>query len=333
MLNPPSLPRPFRVNRVSCSFRLERESGFQVIAGVDEVGRGCLAGPVVVASVSFSYDQWAKSDSFLTGITDSKKLSAKKREEFFKVITNEAKAYSIQSLNARQVDELNILRASLLGAQYAVEQLQIKLDHSLEFVLMDGPYPIPQITVKQRPVISGDQISKSIAAASIIAKITRDRLMDQQAEEFPEYGFEKNKGYGTSQHLAALEKFGPTRIHRLSFLKKIENLQMGKLAEERAQDFLKAEGFSIVECNWRNRIGEIDVIGEKEKKLHFFEVRYRKSAEDIDFAFPSSKQEQVKKMVSLYVARIDQEKYQSIHASLIFVTPQKIEPYWDVFKF
>jgi Holliday junction resolvase-like predicted endonuclease len=214
-----------------------------------------------------------------------------------------------------------------------VVELNARLGGKLEYVLMDGPYPIPGISLKQRPVISGDQISKSIAAASILAKVTRDHWMEEQAGQFPEFGFEKNKGYGTSQHLAALEKWGPTRLHRLSFLKKIENLQMGKLAEERAREFLKGLQYSIVECNWRSRWGEIDIIASKKNELHFFEVRYRKSAADFDFAFPPSKQEQVKKTISYYVSRIEEKKYDSIHADLIFVTPQKIEPYWDVFKF
>ena len=192
---------------------LEREylqKGFTAVAGVDEVGRGPLAGPVVCAAVIFPLEEEVR----IAGIDDSKKLSAKKRELLAEQIKRTARAYSICEVDARTIDEINILQATRLCMKRAVESLSVPAD----MVLTDGNMTL-DICVPQRSIVKGDALVCSIGAASILAKVYRDTLMREYAKEFPEYGFEKNAGYGTAVHIQAIRETGICRIHRKTFVK------------------------------------------------------------------------------------------------------------------
>ena len=196
----------------------------QYIIGVDEAGRGPLAGPVMAAAVAIMIND--KCEELLNlGVNDSKKLSPKKREEIFEILTSHPLVlWSVGEASEKEIDEINILQASLLTMRRAVEKLMDKndrLERENFFVYIDGREVIPNLTANQKSIINGDAKVFSIAAASIIAKVTRDRLMLKYAEKYPQYGFEKHKGYGTKQHYEMIEKHGICRIHRKTFLKKI----------------------------------------------------------------------------------------------------------------
>ncbi|WP_320042463.1 ribonuclease HII [uncultured Desulfobacter sp.] len=180
--------------------------GYKVIAGVDEAGRGPLAGPVVSAAVVLpeSFD--------VPGINDSKKLSEKKREALFPLIQAQAIAFGIGMADHEEIDRINILQASLLSMKRAVDALQLTPD----YLLIDGKFTI-NATIEQRPVIKGDALSVSIAAASIMAKVTRDRIMAELDAKYPQYGLKRHKGYPTKAHKEAILTHGPCPVHRKSF--------------------------------------------------------------------------------------------------------------------
>lgn len=184
--------------------------GFTYIAGVDEAGRGPLAGPVYAAAVILG------EDFFIEGLNDSKKLSEKKREELFDIICEKAVAYNIYSVDEKRIDEINILNATHEAMNGAVDGLSVSPD----YVLIDGN-SIKGMDIPYETVVKGDAKSVSIAAASILAKVSRDRFICEMAEKYPEYGFEKHKGYGTAAHNEAILKYGPCSIHRRTFLKKL----------------------------------------------------------------------------------------------------------------
>ena len=184
--------------------------GIKYIAGVDEVGRGPLAGPVVCAAVIMPLDD----ESIIVGVDDSKKLSAKKRETLAEEIKKRALAYTIVEVSEKEIDEINILEATKLGMKKALETLSI----TPETVLTDGNMTL-HIDFPQRSVIHGDALSYSIGAASIIAKVYRDKMMDEYAKEYPQYAFESNKGYGTAAHIQAIKEYGLCPIHRRTFTK------------------------------------------------------------------------------------------------------------------
>ena len=184
--------------------------GIKYIAGVDEVGRGPLAGPVVCAAVIMPLDD----ESIIIGVDDSKKLSAKKRETLAEEIKKRALAYTIVEVSEKEIDEINILEATKLGMKKALETLSI----TPETVLTDGNMTL-NIDFPQRSVIHGDALSYSIGAASIIAKVYRDKMMDEYAKEYPQYAFESNKGYGTAAHIQAIKEYGLCPIHRRTFTK------------------------------------------------------------------------------------------------------------------
>ena len=194
--------------RLYAMSRYERENAWaKYIAGVDEVGRGPLAGPVVTCAVVLP------KDVDILYINDSKKLSKKKREELYDEITKNAVAYSIGIRDHKVIDEINILNATLSAMADSVNSLSVKPD----LVLVDAVH-IPDIDIKQESIIKGDAKSVSIAAASIVAKVYRDRLMEEYACSYPEYGFETNMGYGSAKHIEAIKKYGPCPIHRRSFI-------------------------------------------------------------------------------------------------------------------
>ena len=185
--------------------------GRTLIAGVDEVGRGPLAGPVVCAAVIMPLD----SETLVVGVDDSKKLSEKKREQLAEEIKKRALAYTIVEIDEKTIDEINILEATKIGMKQAIETLALTPDA----VLTDGNMTI-DISHEQHSVIHGDALSYSIGAASIIAKVYRDKLMDEYAKTYPQYAFEKNKGYGTAAHIQGIKEYGLCPIHRRTFTKK-----------------------------------------------------------------------------------------------------------------
>ncbi|MCC8169757.1 MAG: ribonuclease HII [Oscillospiraceae bacterium] len=190
--------------------REKRSLGYVHIAGVDEAGRGPLAGPVYAAAVILP------DGIFIDGIDDSKKLSEKKREELFDIICENAVAYNIYSVDEKRIDEINILNATFEAMNGAVAGLSIAPD----YVLIDGNR-INGMDIPHETIVKGDAKSISVAAASILAKVSRDRFICKIAEQYPEYGFEKHKGYGTAAHNEAILKYGPCPIHRKTFLKKL----------------------------------------------------------------------------------------------------------------
>ena len=183
--------------------------GYEFVCGIDEAGRGPLCGPVVAAAVIL------KKDDHIEGVNDSKKLTEKKREELFEIIKERAVAWSVGIVDEETIDRINILEATRLAMKKAVEGLSQKPD----FALVDAEKKVP-IDVPYSPIIKGDALSESIAAASIIAKVTRDHMIIELDKEYPEYGFAKNKGYGTKEHTEAILKYGLCKAHRRSFCKK-----------------------------------------------------------------------------------------------------------------
>ncbi|MBN8554702.1 MAG: ribonuclease HII [Deltaproteobacteria bacterium] len=330
-----SRQKPRKVNSTKrkslCSFRLELEFNSEITIGVDEVGRGCLAGPVVAAGVVFSKEDWKKDCDFLAAIDDSKKIRKERREELAEHILKTAQAVEISFCSPQVVDQINILQATFRACRELVQKIEKKFSKAPGVILIDGPHKIPGVSHLQHTVIGGDGISKSIAAASIVAKVYRDRLMDDMAEKFPGYGFESNKGYGTKVHTDALKRIGPCEIHRQSFLKNFQNLETGQKGEDSAAEFLNAQGFKILSQNWKTPGAEIDVIAEKNGEIHFIEVRTRTRSVEVDLAFPPSKQRQFRKAVELYRLKNPRIREKTFHLDLIFISQEKIDPFWDVF--
>lgn len=187
-----------------------REKGFNIICGVDEAGRGPLAGPVYAAAVILP------SDCVIEGLNDSKKLTEKKREALFDEIKDKALAYGIASADEKEIDEINILNATFLAMKRAINSLSVKPD----LALIDGNQK-PHTDIEEVTVIKGDAKSMSIAAASVLAKVSRDRFMLEMAEKYPQYEFARHKGYGTKLHYEKIAQYGVCDIHRRTFLKKI----------------------------------------------------------------------------------------------------------------
>ncbi|MCH5300245.1 MAG: ribonuclease HII [Ruminococcus sp.] len=186
--------------------------GYKYICGVDEAGRGPLAGPVCAAAVILP------ENKIIEGVNDSKKLSEKKRELLFDIIKKEAIAYNIAFSSVEEIEEYNILNATMLAMKRAVEGLAVKADYAI----IDGN-KTPDLKIPCESIVKGDANSMSIAAASILAKVSRDRLCYEYAEKYPEYMFDKHKGYGTKLHTEKIKEYGPCEIHRMSFLTKILN--------------------------------------------------------------------------------------------------------------
>jgi ribonuclease HII len=207
-----SLPKSTDMKKAKAEDKLffEKElwgKGYKLVAGVDEAGRGPLAGPVVAACVIFP------EDVYIPGIDDSKKLTPRKREELYKKIKESALDFGVGIVKEKEIDKLNILNASLKAMQKAVSGLR----SIPQFLLIDGNQKIPDLKLPQLPVVKGDSLSLSCAAASIIAKVERDRMMRKFHRKYPQFLFDKNKGYSSREHLEALKKFGPCKIHRRSF--------------------------------------------------------------------------------------------------------------------
>lgn len=187
-------------------------SGYRAICGIDEAGRGPLAGPVVAAAVILPQVPALIQDSLFSGLRDSKKLSPKKREQFFVQISQSAQSIGVGIVGHETIDEINILQATHLAMERGLEALHISAD----YLLIDA-LTLKNIDLPQEGIIHGDDLSLSIAAASVIAKVSRDRLMLDYHECFPQYGFDRHKGYGTAEHLQNIKRFGPCPIHRKTF--------------------------------------------------------------------------------------------------------------------
>ena len=201
------------INLKEIEENLYKEKNLQYICGIDEAGRGPLAGPVVVAAVIMP------KDSMIEGVNDSKKVSEKKREKLYELIIEEAISYSVGIVDQNDIDRINILNATKAGLTEAVRTLKVKP----ELILVDALTNIDTCGVPYQSIIKGDAKSYSIAAASIIAKVTRDRIMREWDKVYPQYGFEKHKGYGTAAHISAIKENGLCPLHRLSFVKNIIN--------------------------------------------------------------------------------------------------------------
>ena len=199
--------------------KIHKEEQYKYICGIDEAGRGPLAGPVVVASVIMP------NDSMIEGVNDSKKVSEKKREKLFELIKEEAISYGIGIIWQEEIDEINILEATKKALTKSLEEMEIKP----EIILVDALTKINTLGIPYRSVVKGDAKIYSIAAASILAKVTRDRIMREMDELYPQYGFAAHKGYGTAKHMEAIREYGLCPIHRKTFTKNIKPKQTIKM--------------------------------------------------------------------------------------------------------
>lgn len=248
------------------------EAGYELVAGIDEVGRGPLAGPVVAAAVILP------KECKIEGVNDSKKLSAKKREELYDIILEKALSYGIGIVSNERIDEINILQATYEAMREALSQLSPKAD----YILADA-VTIPRVSTPQRGIIKGDAKSMSIGAASIVAKVYRDRLMEAFDEVYPGYGFGANKGYGSAEHIEGIKKLGITPIHRKTFVKNFlpqdgdTTTDKGNRGEALAAKQMEKMGYEILERNFHALKGEIDIIAKKDNYIVFTEVKYRKN--------------------------------------------------------
>ncbi len=245
----------------------------EYICGIDEAGRGPLAGPVVAGAVILP------KDSRILYLNDSKKLTPARREELYDVIMEEAISVGVGVIDAQRIDEINILQATYEAMRQAISKLSVKPD-----VLLNDAVRIPGVDMMQEPIIKGDGKSLSIAAASVIAKVTRDRMMQDYDQIFPGYGFAQNKGYGTQEHMDKLRTEGPSPIHRVTFIggllsgekKKASGRHArGAYFETGAAAFLEKNGYEILARNYRCVMGEVDIIGKDGDAYAFVEVKYR----------------------------------------------------------
>lgn len=268
--------------------RAARERGFHLIVGIDEAGRGPLAGPVVAACVALPFEV------DLPGLRDSKTLTAAQRERVYQLILARAEAVGVGVVDAETIDALNILGATHQAMRRALQALPIRPDVALIDGLPVQPFPIPQIAL-----VKGDARSASVAAASIVAKVTRDRLMVEYDAAYPQYGFASHKGYPTPEHLALLEKFGPSPIHRRSFAPVMRLLRVGsehslftsEFGEPKEDDdryevgvsgetvvaaHLRRLGWEVLRTRYRCPDGEIDIVAREGQTLVFVEVKTRR---------------------------------------------------------
>lgn len=249
----------------------DKEQNIKLLCGVDEAGRGPLAGDVYAAAVILD------PDCKIEGINDSKKLSAKKRELLYDEIKEKAISYCVATASIDEIEEYNILNAAFLAMSRAVNGLSVKP----QLALVDGNKN-PKLSVHSRCVVKGDSLSASIASASILAKVERDRYMEEIAKQYPQYMFEKHKGYGTKLHYEMLDKYGASDVHRKSFLKKyFEQKQntardKGDIGEKLAVKFLQKHDFTVLSRNYSSIYGEIDIIAKKDDTIAFVEVKTRK---------------------------------------------------------
>ena len=259
--------------------------GYSHVAGLDEVGRGCLAGPVAAGAVILPC---RPSDDLSALVRDSKQLSSKQREAAYEVITDAALAHSVGWTTPAEIDQTGIVPSVRLAMRRALSKLRPAADS----LLIDA-LTLPAVKLPQKSIIKGDSKSLSIAAASIVAKVERDGLMSKLSEEYPGYGFESHKGYGTKRHMAAIQRLGPCPEHRMSFSPlnrtprqrpQANKSEVGRMAESFAASALRDRCMSVVGRNYRTPCGEVDLIATAGDILVFVEVRARRSTE---FATPA----------------------------------------------
>ncbi len=290
-------------------YEFDRSYREQLLCGVDEAGRGPLAGPVVAAAVILPL----APDGEIAGINDSKKLSEKKREALYDQIVARATAWSVGVASEQEIDALNILQATFLAMRRATAGLST----APRLVLVDGNQD-PHLSFPSACVVKGDAKSANVAAASILAKVTRDLMMMQLAEEYPAYGFDQHKGYATKLHRERIEQYGPCPIHRKTFLKKITNRQKstpapeavvstkrGKFGEQMAYAWLSRNGYQMLARNYRSEYGEIDLIAQKGRFLCFIEVKLRAAGTPYypREAVTLSKQEKIVKTAMVFMRK------------------------------
>jgi ribonuclease HII len=321
--------KPLKLKKIVASFDLEKQFHQRgLVVGIDEVGRGCIAGPVLAAAVAFRREDWDVLSPEMVAIKDSKKLTPEKRQELARWIRSQSVVCETVALASGEVDRLNILQATLRA--FALLMKQIASQSLVDVFLIDGNQTIRGQPWPQHAVVKGDQRSKSIAAASIVAKVARDQQMEDLARLHPQYGFESHKGYGTSAHYEALQKYGLLPEHRRSFLKNFNARTLGQNGEQLVAQYLEGLGFEVVSRNLRAIRGELDLLARKGGDFHFVEVRTRSDG-DRDLAFPQSKQIQFKKAAQAialdYGIPASRMRY-----DFAFVSDQKVEMLWDVFQ-
>ena len=330
---------------------VQRAGGSGLICGIDEAGRGPLAGPVAAAAVILP------EDLVLPYLNDSKKVTEKRREMLYDQIREKAAAWSVIMVPPERIDEINILQATYEAMRQAVASLSVRPD-----VLVNDAVTIPGIDILQVPVIKGDAKCISVAAASILAKVTRDKYMKEMDTLYPAYGFAGHKGYGTKAHCEAIVENGPCPIHRRSFLGKIlaqkggpgaaggktegnpddffeqgpcSGRETGMMAEEKAVRFLTDHGVTILERNFRDRDGEIDVIGDQDGTLVFFEVKYRGSGRwgDPSEAVTPEKQKTICRTALYYLYKTGRGTEIPVRFDVICVTERQIRWIRNAFPF
>ncbi len=308
-----------------------RKSGHSILCGVDEAGRGPLAGPVVAAAVVLPDDDQVEP------FFDSKQMTQRQREYAYDLVLQKAISYGIGIVDADGIDQMNILQATFVAMRQALDQIE----QSVDLILIDG-CNLPGMTTAQRKVIHGDAMSQSIGAASLLAKVTRDRIMLQFDQQYPEYGFAKHVGYGTKEHVEALRTFGPCPIHRRSFAP-VRNLftesesektsvskrMIGARYEKQAEHYLLAKGYQCIEANWRTRYGEIDLIMQDQDTLVFVEVRYKHNhaltgIEDAAFSIDQRKRDQIRQMANAYLASHEGKKYRQFRFDCMLCTEDNV---------
>lgn len=292
------------------SFDLEYLKRYSLIAGVDEAGRGPLAGPVTAAAVVFS----PEVDHEL--IRDSKKLSEKQREKAYEWIIEHAEAWGVHSMGVQSINKGNILQSALSAMEKAVQKLNMSNLH----VLVDGNRMPFELKGRGEAVVGGDRRSFSIAAASILAKVSRDRMMKRWAEIYPEYGFEKHKGYGTAEHIKAINEFYPTPMHRryfapmktMTFPQHPSKAFIGRWGENWAIYYLILKGYHFVERNYHGGTkGEIDVIMKKGEQFIMVEVKTSTEMDEFSTAERVNKDkiQKMQKATDRYFYDLKMEEY------------------------
>lgn len=270
------------------------ETGYKFVAGIDEVGRGPLCGPVVSAAVIMP------KESKILYINDSKKLSRKKREELFEKIKKEACYIGIGVVDNERIDEINILNAAKESMIKAIDNLEVKPDYLIiDALSLDN-------NIKQESIIKADEKIYCVSAASIVAKCYRDSLMQKYAKEYPEYKWEKNMGYGTAEHMEAIEKLGLTPLHRKSFLKSKTGALSKKEGNEYERvvcNYLKRKGYEILSRNYTTKFGEIDIISKEGSTVVFVEVKGRRENSLVSGfeAVDKKKRECIRKSSEIYI--------------------------------
>lgn len=283
-------------------FEYDNSQGISLLCGVDEAGRGPLAGDVYAAAVILPHD------FIIDELNDSKKLTEKKREELYDIIISKAVSYCVATATVEEIEEHNILNATFLAMNRAVDGLNV----TPKLVLVDGNRN-PHLNVHSRCVVKGDATSACIAAASILAKVERDRYMKKIADEYPQYCFEKHKGYGTQLHYEMLDKYGVSDVHRVSFLKKYlsgeksPSQRRGEMGEEVATEYLVKNKYTIMFNNYHSAYGEVDIIAKKDDIIAFAEVKCRKrnSIATAKEAVSASKQKKIIKTAACYIQEND----------------------------